>query len=116
MGNSQRGIHICYHFDTSCFTVKYLCKNLNDIIGLKDANKIKKDQMNGIFRVMSRFQESNSERDFPQRALRFSWTDGVRITATERRGKCIVILLVLETKDGCLVVEKHLRKLPGRIT
>ena len=119
MGNILRGIFASCPFETLHVfdqgLLKYLCESLNDMIGLKDANKQDKDKLDGIFRVMSRYLERNSERDFPRRALRFAWTDGTRLTATERRGNCLVILLVLETKDGRRLIEKNLSKVGSAV-
>ena len=108
MGNSIRGINACGNFESLHVfdqgILRYVAKVIDKlIIGPDD-----KARLNDMFRAMSRWLERSSDRDFPRRAMRFNSTDGTNMTASESKGNMLVFLLVLMTRDGRELFEKHL--------
>lgn len=104
MGNPTRGIHAMTPFESLHVFgqgfYKYIAVSINDYIGKNDTNKVAKEQVNDLFRIISAFLERQSERDFPRRSLRFYWTDGTRITATEAMGDIFVVVIMCHTGHG----------------
>ena len=109
MGNSSRGIAACGNFESLHVfgqgIYKYAAAVLEDLV----KGDSEKERLNDLFRIMSRWLERQSERDFPRRATRFNATDaGKNMTASEIRGNMIVFFLLLCTKDGAEFFDAHL--------
>ena len=96
MGHQVMGVNGCTNHETMHMIdqgiLSYLTEGIDTIVSKSDA-----DEINSIFRTLSRYLDRQSENDFPRRATRFHFTDGTNITATERRGNALIILVVLVT-------------------
>ena len=111
MGNHVRGIAACGNYETLHLlgqgVYQYIFGVLMDNILPK---KKEKEELNDMFRAMSRHLDRQSERDFPRRAVRFSLSEAGMITSAEVRGNALGLLLVLSTRDGARFLHPRLLK------
>ena len=120
LSNRSRGIFGCtpweslHVFDQGLFG--YIMESFHDIFGEKSAGKTDKERFNNFFRVISYYMARQSERDFPRRSTRFSWIEGTRITATERLGNLVVLLISFYVRDVKLFVSGVFDKYRSRST
>ena len=110
MGHPTRGIHACTLYEGLHVFGQGLHGYLAEATGMfmhasktnkeHKGSKIKRNEFDKLFRVMSRKLERQSERDFPRRSGRSSFTDNSRLTATEKRGNALCLLVLLHTSEA----------------
>ena len=109
MSDRERGIFGCtpwetlHVFDQGIFL--YVMESFHDIFGEKTAGKSNKEKFNRFFGVISWYLSRQSERDFPRRSTRFPWIEGTRMTATERLGNLVVLVLSFYIRDIKIFLE-----------
>ena len=110
MGHRTRGIHACTLYE--CLHVfgqgiyAYIAEAVGEFMTAsktkkeQKGSKVKRNEFDKLFRVMSRLLERQSERDFPRRSERSSITDNSRLTAMEKQGNALCLLVLLHTADA----------------
>jgi len=110
MGHPTRGIHACTLYE--CLHVfgqgiyAYIAEAVGEFMTASKTKKeqkgsrVKRNEFDKLFRVMSRLLERQSERDFPRRSERSSITDNSRLTAMEKQGNALCLLVLLHTADA----------------
>lgn len=73
-------------------------------------SKKKREAFDKLCRVICRFLDRQSERDFPRRAFRGALLDATRLTAMEAVGNVLCLLVAIHTKDGHEILKPFLRE------
>lgn len=113
MGNKLLNINGCCNYEilhaNNQGVIMYTNISINEMVHIKKV----KDKINDLFRVMSRYLERQSERDFPRRATRWASGEQKQVTAKETEGNAFCMSLCYHTKDGSELLQPFL---PGTLT
>ena len=83
---------------------------LRNLLGKNGTNKKMKDALDILFKNIAHDIPLNSEKRLPKIAYRFGATDLTRITATEREGNYLVMMISLCTVRGKAIFRSAIRK------
>ena len=79
----------------------------------ENAGKKKKYLFNKYLRIITNTFNRQSEKDFPRRSVKFGFTDGSRVTASNKVGNAIVLFFcfyILDTKEFLEIAFKNYKK------
>lgn len=113
MGNMARGIRGCTNFEEVHVFGQgiylYMAQATHDFMGTSSGGGGEsKTKINTIFSTLKRSLSRQSERDFPRTSVRFCYTDGTKLTAEERKGNTLLLLLVFLCQDGLNTISNYL--------
>ena len=88
----------------------YKVESFHDIIGEKDAGRLENTLYNQYYRIISRYMNQQSERDFPVQSSGADYTANTCMTAREYCGNQVVFLISCYVTDVKVLLERVFSK------